>query len=280
MRSQWQIPDGVSPGTWDYVRNIEIASNYDQFLTGDPLTVFDWKIVSHCLPPVAPLEKKIPPVVIEFGCGTGRTLIPLVERGYRAVGVDLSLPMLDQMRQNFRDRQDCHQGRDGQDHGGHREGVGPAGRTLDDGALVSIQANLVELDGLADDSVDHGVCLFSTLGMIRGKHYRRKFLRHVRRIIKNEGVFVLHAHNFYQQLSHPGGKRWLVGHLVDVVRGRCELGDRFSTYRNVTGMFIHSFRRRELGKVLEEAGFEVQAWHRVEGQPKGRMAVGWVVVCR
>lgn len=271
MRSQWQIPDGVSPGTWDYVRNIEIASNYDQFLSGDPLTVFDWKIVSHCLPPIEANqtdEKKMPPVVIEFGCGTGRTLIPLIGRGYRAVGVDLSVPMLQQMRKKF-----CA---DGHSHDlCDRQGPAPG-----DASLVAIEANLVQLEGLADGSVDHGVCLFSTLGMVRGRRHRQQFLRHARRIIKDGGVFIVHAHNFWQQINHPGGKRWLARHCVDVMRGKCELGDRFSTYRSVAGMFIHSFRRRELERVLEEAGFQVQAWHCVEGAAKRSVPVGWVVVCR
>lgn len=259
MRSRWQIPTGVSPGTWDYVRNQQIAENYDQFLDGDPLTAFDWQIVSHCFAPIERKTSELSPAVIEFGCGTGRTLIPLIERGYRAVGVDLSLPMLSQMRENYYQK---------------------FGRLSDDGPLLSIQANLVELEGLATDSVDHGVCLFSTLGMIRGKTHRRQFLQHVRRIIKDDGVFVVHAHNFWQQLSHPGGLRWLVRHWIDVVRGKCELGDRFSTYRNVTGMFIHSYGRREFVRSLEESGFQVEALHRFESQPKRAMAVGWVAVCR
>jgi len=143
--------------------------------------------------------------VVEFGCGTGRTLIPLIERGYRAIGVDLSLPMLKQMGDNFKEK---------------------FGRPADDGSLISIQANFVEMSGLADDCCDHGVCLFSTLGMIAGSGHRRQFLDHARRTIKGGGAFVLHAHNLWQQLRHPGGWRWFTKHLLDVAKGKCELGDR------------------------------------------------------
>jgi SAM-dependent methyltransferase len=272
MRSQWQIPEGVSPGTWDYVRNGKIAADYDQFLSGDPLTRLDWEVVSHCLPPVPKSESEGRVSVVEFGCGTGRTLIPLIERGYRAVGVDLSIPMLDQMRRNYFNK---------------------FGKSPEHQTLACVQANLVQLQGMAENSVDHGVCLFSTLGMIRGAKHRQKFLRHARRIIRDQGVFVLHAHNFWQQLTLPGGWAWFASHLLEVGRKKCELGDRFSNYRNVADMFIHSFRRRELVGVLRKAGFEVQAWHRVETQPwtegaEGQqqthrpraIPVGWVVVCR
>lgn len=149
-----------------------------------------------------------------------------------------------------------------------------------DGRLISVQANLVELEGMADDCCDHGVCLFSTLGMIRGSHHRRTFLNHARRVIKNGGVFVLHAHHLRQQLLHPGGWRWFGRHLWDVARGRCELGDRFSTYRNIAEMYIHSFRKRELETLLRSAGFNVEAWHRVEDSQNKRATVGWVLVCR
>jgi SAM-dependent methyltransferase len=238
------------------VRNGQIAENYDQFLAGDPLTHFDWQIVSRCLPPIVGTKK---PVVVEFGCGTGRTLIPLIERGYKTIGVDLSLPMLKQMGRNLSLR---------------------LGQPPDDGSMISIQANFVQLDCLAEDCCDHGVCLFSTLGMIAGNENRRQFLDHARRTIKDGGTFVLHAHNLWQQLRHPGGWRWFGKHLIDVAGGKCQLGDRFATYRSISEMFIHSFRKRELESLLNDAGFRVEVWHRVEDPQKARATVGWVVVCR
>jgi len=42
---------------------------------------------------VARSEKKRGPL-LEFGCGTGRLLIPIARSGIEATGVDLSTPML------------------------------------------------------------------------------------------------------------------------------------------------------------------------------------------
>ena len=40
--------------------------------------------------------------------------------------------------------------------------------------IQGVQANLVELDCIADQSADYVICLFSTLGMIRGREYRQR----------------------------------------------------------------------------------------------------------
>ena len=277
IRPSWQSLPGVSPGTWDYVRNHSIANDYEEFLQGDPLTVLDWQIVSHCLPPVSPETRRCK--VIEFGCGDGRTLVRLGQRGYGAVGVDLSLPMLMAMKKKF----------DTQPNMGQMEAK-----------VTSIQANLVQLDGIRSDTVDHGICLFSTLGMIQGEVHRQQFLKHARRIIRPGGYFIVHAHQLWSQLLHRGGLKWMAGHLIDVARGKMGLGDRFSNYRGIRNMFIHSFRRGELERLLTKTGFEIQSWHCVTdsalktaatqdrdgseislpGQAKVLSTVGWIVVCR
>ena len=43
--------------------------------------------------------------VLEFAVGTGRVAIPLVARGIRVTGIDLSRPMLDELRRNIPEQQ-------------------------------------------------------------------------------------------------------------------------------------------------------------------------------
>ena len=260
-----------------------IASEYGEFLEHAPLTRLDWQIVCRWLPEVKLDDRR--PRVVEFGCGNGRTLIPLINRGYQCVGVDLSMPMLQEMEKTFYQVS--------QETGFSRS------------RLTSVQANLVQLDCLNDNSVDHAVCLFSTLGMIREARYRRQFLDHAQRIIRPGGKFILHAHNVWSQLRDRGGVRWLANHLVDVVRKKNEFGDRFSDYRGIRNMFIHSFRKRELITLLEGSRFSVQEIYPVtralldqiescnnndeaamaEVIDRSRsagmfQAIGWIVVCR
>ena len=151
MAAQWQIPPGLVPGTWDYIRGKQIAEGYDEFLHDDPLSELDSKLLEKYFPPTATASKDT--WIADFGAGTGRSIIPLISHGYCGLAVDLSEPMLAKLRDKCQD-------------------------------AVCLKANLVELDFLASQSMDHAICLFSTLGMISGRDFRRQFLEHVRRIVK------------------------------------------------------------------------------------------------
>ena len=275
--SRWQIPRGVAKGNWDYVRANQIATQYDEFLAGDPLTKVDWQIIDRYLPPLETGEnlqsgdsQSQAPLVADFGCGTGRTLAPLLQRGYRGLAVDLSIPMLAQ----FAKKTDFE----------------ALGTSLQSGQLTLVNANLCELDGLKDDSVDHSICMFSTLGMIAGSGNRASFLAHARRILKPGGLFILHAHNVWFQLGSRGGIKWALGSAWSQLRGDCEFGDRLADYRGLRNLYIHSFRRNELQRALVDNGFTDLKWYGVgpgatevlENFPAGSSMrlVGWIVVCR
>ena len=264
--ASWLIPRGVTQGNWDYVRSNLISQSYDEFLTGDPLTLADRQIISRYLPDVSNESSSPEPIVVDFGCGNGRTLAPLLRRGSRGLGIDLSIPMLKRFAEN----------RKGKSHGIDR--------------MVLVQANLVELDGIGNESADHGISLFSTLGMIKGAENRASFLRHVRRIIKPGGQFILHAHNVGFQVRHPGGAGWMLASAWSQLIGKAEFGDRTANYRGINRVFIHSFRYRELRAALQSAGFQSTKWFGVEPGAEFAIAplpmfhslrlVGWIVVCR
>ena len=252
--SNWQLPKGVTHGTWDYVRGNQIADDYDDFLDGNPLHEWESEILESVFPAPPTGEQ---PIIADFGAGTGRSLLPLVSRGYRGLAIDLSLPMLRRLKAK-----------------------GDA-MSLTPSRIMSIRANLVELDGIMDDVCDHGVCLFSTLGMICGHHLRADFLGNCRRIIRPGGKFVVHAHNYWNQLTHAGGFRWAAQNLWRAIRGHEEIGDRESDYRGVKNMFIHSYRRNELSSALQQAGFKIaEVYKFLPEVASGRKpCVGWIIVC-
>lgn len=275
--SGWQIPRGVSKGNWDYVRAKTIAEDYDRFLTNDPLTKVDRQIIDRYLPPVNENAHDSlkdtglkAPVVADLGCGTGRTLLPLLQRGYRGLAVDLSMPMLNQLvKKNDSDS---------------------LASSLQTGQLTLLNANLCDLDGLKDNSIDHAVCMFSTLGMIAGSSNRASFLSHVRRILKPDGLFILHAHNVWFQLRSPGGIKWVLSSAWSGIRKGSEFGDRTADYRGLRNFFIHSFRKNELRRALVEHEFCDLTWYGVKpgefevsqrvGLGSSMGLVGWIVVCR
>src|SRR5262245_41938572 len=156
----WRLPPGVSPGLWEYLHSKELAAAYDGLLADSPLFGWDQGFVTNSLPH--------PCRVLDLGCGTGRHLLPLAALGFDCVGVDLSKAMLEMASQKLREQRL---------------------------AARLVRANLVEMDCLADGHFDVCLCMFSTLGMIRGANERRRVVEHAHRLLRDGGRFLLHVHN-------------------------------------------------------------------------------------
>ncbi len=254
----WQLPPGVSPGTWDYVNHPAIAEDYDDFFAINSLFEHDERVLSE--------EFQPPGLIADLGCGTGRALVPLCRRGYRGLAVDLSTHMLRVVMEKA---------------------------ALDGLDITPVKANLVQLHEsdppIADASVDHAMCLFSTLGMIRGHDNRLHALGHVRRVLKPGGRFVLHVHNYWFTLHDPGGWLWVAKNIAQATFLRdTDIGDRYFPYRGLPTMYLHTFRPRELRGLLRSAGFKIRRWIPLEVTRKGPLphpwwfeslrANGWIVV--
>jgi len=255
-RPHWQLPPGVCGGTWDYVRSDHIAEEYDDYFAGHPLFSFDESILDGLI--------TTPGVIADLGCGTGRAIVPLARRGFPCLAIDLSAAMLRVVQAKAR-----------------QEGL----------PISCIQANLVQLDPLRDDCVDYAICLFSTIGMIHGREHRLAMLRHVRRIVRPGGTFILHVHNFWNGLWDANGRSRLVRHLISLPwRRGVERGDKYYRYRGLPNMYLHTFTRGEIRRLLRSAGFQIQRMIPLQvgvmnELPRpwllGRFrANGWVIVCR
>ena len=255
-RPSWQLPPGVSRGLWNYAHLPSVAADYDDYFAFNTLFEFDEQVLAETFQP--------PGLVADLGCGTGRALLPLVRAGHRGLAIDLSPHMLRIVREKAE---------------------------LDGLEISCLLANLVELDAIHDDTVDHAMCLFSTLGMIRGRAHRRQALMHVRRILKPAGRFVAHVHNFWFNFRDPRGPAWLMKNLlIAPFRGDIEIGDKWFPYRGVPHMFLHVFRWSELTADLRSAGFHIE--QRIPLDTARRHALrwpwllgplrtnGWIVICR
>jgi SAM-dependent methyltransferase len=240
---------------WDYVNAEHIARDYDDYFAFNRLFDFDEEILRRYF--------ARPGLVVDLGCGTGRALVPLVRAGHRGLAVDLSMEMLSVVGEKAEDE------------------ALPIHRVL---------ANLVELDCLAEAIADYAICLFSTLGMIRGSENRRRAIEHVRRILRPGGVFVLHVHNFWYNLFDPGGPWWVLKSVAAApFRNEFEIGDKFFDYRGIPQMYLHVFRRRELLTLLKGAGFRIRELIALDYRRTARLqrpwlmgnirANGWIVVC-
>ncbi len=226
-KANWQLPPGVSRGTWDYVNSKAIASDYDDYVSNNALLQTDEDLVRQIIDE----RQQSSPVVADFGCGTGRIARALLPLGCRMINIDLSEHMLAEVEKSIPSE--------------YRE------------QSRQVSCSLVDLDNhIAPKSVDVGLCLFSSIGMIAGRKNRRKFLAAAKRSIAPGGVLLLHVHNRYSSLFDPGGPKWLLSTWVQSWRSpSIELGDRVYAYRGLPSMFLHIYSHRELVVDLKSAGF-------------------------
>ena len=246
--------DQLPPALTAYINRAGIALEYDDFFAETVLFRFDTDLLDKLLP--APCR------LLDVGCGTGRHVVHFAGRGFDVTGVDLSTHML------LTAATKCHQ------HSVQAE---------------LLQHDIRDLSMLDANSFDAAICMFSTLGMIRGRTNRLKVLQGAYRALRPGGQFVFHVHNRWHNLFSAAGRAWLLRtYLSGWLNG--EIGDKqMQQYRGIPNMFLHVFTLREIKRMVASAGMNIEAivhLNELRDGPlspcccRGLRANGFIVVCR
>jgi SAM-dependent methyltransferase len=218
---------GHDPSVIRFTREPEIARDYDRFHQYNHLFETDTRFLEEVLPERCR--------VLDLGCGTGRHLAYLGKMGHEVTGVDLSAHMLAE-----------------------------SARKLD---RLGVRARLLRADicrvgemaELAGEGFDAAICMFSTLGLVRGARRRRKALAGWRNVLRPGGLLVLHAHNVWHNLTDSWGRSWLAWNLFGSLLPGRKFGDKWMRgYRGMDLLYIHLFTLRDLRKLLRSAGFRIE----------------------
>ncbi len=205
----WRLPEGVDRPLWVYAHSHALAEDEERYFEGHPLLEADQRVLFE--------RFRTPGRLIDLGCGAGRSSLAFANSGFQVVSVDLSQPML---RRLFSRASEA--------------GLG----------VQPVRANLCRLNCFKTESFDYAISMFSTLGMIRGKTFRRDALCEAFRILRSKGQLALHAHNLWLNLRDPQGRAWLLSHAFQSLASPSKAGDRSMTYRGVPGMHVHLFQWR------------------------------------
>lgn len=234
----WQLPPGVDRGLWDYLHSSEMVRGYDEQMAASPLAAADVRFCETVF--------ERPGQLLDLGCGTGRLCVHFARKGFTCTGVDLSAEMLAQARTNA-------------------AGV----------SIEWVEANLIDLPGIPDNSFDYAACLFSTLGMIRGADNRLAALRSASRVLKPGGRLVLHVHNrWYRRL----GWKCLVGQVGKTLLGHVSAGElTMPQAYGGSALTLHHFTLGEAVRLLDAAGFRVTRTEPVTERGNAAAPAPWHV---
>jgi SAM-dependent methyltransferase len=207
----WQLPPGVTPGLWEYLHDPLLAQQYLGKVSDSPFAHADQRFIEKHLP--------TPCQVIDLGCGPGRSLLPLYQRGFDCTGIDLSEHMLVEARKLL--------------------------VSLDSQPSPTlIRANLGDALPLESHTFDAALCLFGTLGMLHPEKVRHHILSEVKRILKPGGTFLVHVHN-----------RWPLQGISTLFKKNSVV--TLPVHQGISNLQMKLYTEREMRKTLKSAGFIV-----------------------
>jgi ubiquinone/menaquinone biosynthesis C-methylase UbiE len=162
--------------------------NLESYLSDKAIEVFDNIGLS-------PLEKTIVKKyftknnanVLDIGCGTGRTTVPLYKKGFNVIGIDFSKTMINKAKSKY-------------SHIDFRIG------------------NACDLE-FSDDGFDYALFSFNGIDVIYPEKNRIKAIKEINRILKDGGIFIFSSHNPMQFLANGfrgffGHWKWLLKFIV------------------------------------------------------------------
>jgi ubiquinone/menaquinone biosynthesis C-methylase UbiE len=248
------LKTGMDPSTQQYIQSLWVAEDYDDYFALNALFQFDTDFLDRMLQQTCKL--------LDLGCGTGRHLVHFAARGFDVTGVDLSDAMLRIVEEKLVDAQQ---------------------------SASLLKSDICHMPEVGDSTFDAVISMFSTLGMMRGYKNRMACMHEVFRVLKPQGLFIFHCHNFlYRGLSVDTWREWVRSFLL-TFRGY-ELGDKIlGEYRTIKDMYLHTFRPGEIRRMAAHAGFQIEYFAYLNADRSGELAPvtfrrfranGFVVVAR
>ncbi len=178
--------------------------------------------------------------VLDIGCGSGRTTIPLYERGFKAIGVDITPAMIDTAKKIA------------------------ASKKL----VIDYRVGDATKLNFPDNFFDNAIFANNGWAQIPGKENRQKALGEIYRVMKPGGYFILTAHQRYYTGAYLFFwiKEWIKFCILKPLGFKIQeidFGDLFfkRNYPNKEikqRQFIHLTSKKEVEKQIKNVGFNIK----------------------
>ncbi len=196
--------------------------------------------------------------VLDVGCGTGRTTMPLKKKGYDVIGIDITPAMIKNAKKITKKKK------------------------------LDIDYRVMDACNMKFKNKSFDYALFSNSGWTQtpGKKNRLKALKEVRRVLKNRGIFIFITHNrgwtgkyFFFWL-----KQWIKFYILKPFGFKTDeedFGDRFFE-RSSSGLnysskqYIHIPKIEEVKREIKKAELqilEVRKTSEISGKDRGNSVV-------
>lgn len=178
-------------------------------------------------------------IILDIGCGSGRTTIPLFKMDYRVIGVDITFQMIETAKKVAKSKN------------------------------LDIDYRMGDATGLEfQDNYFDGV-IFANNGwtQIPSREKRQKALNEIYRVLKPSGIYIFTAHKRYYSGFYFlfWVKQWFRFYILKLLRvkiGIIDFGDRYFR-RRVNGkklkqkQYIHIASIKEVKEQIKNSGFKL-----------------------
>lgn len=188
--------------------------------------------------------------VLDIGCGTGRTTIPLARMGYRVTGIDVAPKMLERAHLSA-----------------SREHLDLDFRVMDARQL-----------GFPGETYDNALFSYNGIELLPGIEGKRKVFREVWRVLRPGGHFILTSHSMYALNGLFGFRirsllRFYAARLLGLKAEGQEAGERIIGDHFETG-YMQIIPPRRMKRLAKKEGFVIED-DRTRGRIEDGKRPGW-----